>query len=644
MKTMTYEEILSAVKIGENTDWEFKSAKGGFPGSFWETYSAMANTDGGVIVLGLKETNDGVIPDSLTGEQVAQYKKKIWDDVHNRSTISLNLLQNNHIQEIPIDNGYLLTITIPVATRKQRPVYCTTTPFGHTYRRNHQGDYHLQDDEVRRMFADSDPDATADMKILDDFSFSDIDAPSIAQYRQRFRSVKGDHPWLSLDDRELFEKLGGWRLDRRTDSEGLTVAGLLMFGKFEAITDQYAVPGYFVDYREKLDPAMRWTDRIYPDGTWEPNLFQFYQRVWPKLAQGLPVPFQLEQGIRKDDTPAHEALRESFVNALIHADYRGAGGVVIERLPDRFVFDNPGILLVSLEQYRRGGISECRNKSLQQMFSMIGGGERAGSGVDKIKAGWNSRHWRSPWLTLNSQPDRVQLSLPMISLIPDNVIAGLKNQFKDRLSNLKPNEIQALATAQIEGSVSNARLQEFVNDHPVDISHMLQKLCEAGFLISDNKKRWSTYHIANQSGLPLFNQLNDDSKLSTSTDSIHNDEKTSMSSTDSIYNDEKTSMSSTDSIYNEASTEPGQEEVLRQIIAPIVGKKRVKPDLMRQIILKLCSNRFLTLETMAKLLNRNSAAFRNQYISPMVNEAVLMLKYPETPNRPDQAYTAKENT
>ena len=35
----------------------------------------------------------------------------------------------------------------------------------------------------------------------------------------------------------------------------------------------------------------------------------------------------------------HEALREAVVNALIHADYRGQGGVVIERFADRIEVD-----------------------------------------------------------------------------------------------------------------------------------------------------------------------------------------------------------------------------------------------------------------------------------------------------------------
>jgi hypothetical protein len=37
----------------ESIDTEFKSARGGMPGSFWESYPAMADTQAGTIVLGV---------------------------------------------------------------------------------------------------------------------------------------------------------------------------------------------------------------------------------------------------------------------------------------------------------------------------------------------------------------------------------------------------------------------------------------------------------------------------------------------------------------------------------------------------------------------------------------------------------------
>src|SRR5690606_30541119 len=413
------------------------------------------------------------------------------DGLHNRQLISLNLLAPSDVQEVKIDGSSLLAVRVPSATASQRPIFVGTNPMGgHTFRRRHEGDYRCTDAEVRRMLADADP-TPADQRILAHFTLDDLDASSLAQYRQRFKLVKADHAWLALKDQDLLVKLGGWRLDRETGISGLTVAGLLMFGKDQSIRDAGALPEYFVDYREKLDPQIRWTDRVFPDGAWEANLFQFYQRVWPKLATGLPVPFRLEGGIRRDETPAHVALREAFVNALIHADYSSQGGIVIERHPDRFVFDNPGNLLISLEQFRQGGISACRNKSLQRMFLMIGGGEQAGSGVDKIRTGWQSSHWRPPFIERTFKPERFRIILPMASLIPDQTLNHLKLLFGNDLDGLHPDEIQALATAELEDGVSNGRLQEFVVRHSVDISRMLQSLCERGFLVSDNRRRWA---------------------------------------------------------------------------------------------------------------------------------------------------------
>ena len=81
----------------ESDDLEFKSAAGGFPGSFWDTYSAFANTDGGTIVLGVREKGGRFFLDNLTEEQIEKYRKDFWNNVNNPSTISLNLMQKEDV-------------------------------------------------------------------------------------------------------------------------------------------------------------------------------------------------------------------------------------------------------------------------------------------------------------------------------------------------------------------------------------------------------------------------------------------------------------------------------------------------------------------------------------------------------------------
>ncbi len=65
-------------KFKEGNRLEAKLAQGGLPGSLWETVSAFANTSGGRIVLGVKESNDGSF--ELVGLKDA---RKMLDDFWN---------------------------------------------------------------------------------------------------------------------------------------------------------------------------------------------------------------------------------------------------------------------------------------------------------------------------------------------------------------------------------------------------------------------------------------------------------------------------------------------------------------------------------------------------------------------------------
>ena len=50
--TLNLDTLLNLLQLGEDQEVEFKSAAGGLPKSLWESLSAMANSEGGWIVLG----------------------------------------------------------------------------------------------------------------------------------------------------------------------------------------------------------------------------------------------------------------------------------------------------------------------------------------------------------------------------------------------------------------------------------------------------------------------------------------------------------------------------------------------------------------------------------------------------------------
>ena len=445
-----------------------------------------------------------------------------------------------------------------------------------------------------------------------------------------------DHPWLTLELGPFLEKLGAWRKDRASGIEGLTVAGVLMFGRDDVIRDAGAVPQYQVDYRERYsdDPKVRWTDRVTIDGTWCANLFQFYERVIPKLTAELKIPFQLEPDLlRRDDTPTHEAIREALVNAMIHADHRGQGGIVIDKYRDRIEISNPGCLLISFEQLLAGGISECRNKCLQTMFQMIGRGEKAGSGYDKIRLGWKSQRWLPPSIQETVQPDRVRLVLPMVSFLPEESISRLKTRFSWRWEGLSADEVQALVIADIEGSVANARLRTLSDQHPADLTRMLQGLVGKGLLRQVGQKRGTFYRLPPAGGSDEGARNSPHTELDsphTELDSPHNEDARAGSGQDTLFGDTPSGLAS--------------EPALQAIAAPARRKKRMSPERMRVIIRELCKGRYVAVQDLGSLLHRDPKGLQSRYLTPMCREGLLSMRFPEKPNRPDQAYTSKERT
>lgn len=391
----------------EHNRLEAKRAKGGLPHSIWETYSSFANTDGGVILLGVSENPDHSL--SITGvDDAHKMVQDFWNTVHDTSKISSVVLSDDDVNIRHTSHGNVICINVPRASRERVPVYVGPNPMKGSYRRNGDGDYLCDEEDVRAMLRDSEL-RPLDRQIVGGMTGDVLNGDSIRAYRQRFRGLRPGHPWAEIPDEDFLLRVGALSLDGSLARP--TRAGLLMFGHAWNIIEEF--PYYFLDYREMFNGADRWSDRITSDdGDWSGNIYDFWEKVVNRLRYAVAHPFQLGADMHRiDDNPMDKAVREAVTNTLVHADYYVRRGTVIVQYADRIVFSNPGGLRLSVDEVVYGGISDARNPTLMKMFNLIGVGEKAGSGFDVMRAGCEFAGTAVPELRVTDNPGRVQLTL-----------------------------------------------------------------------------------------------------------------------------------------------------------------------------------------------------------------------------------------
>ncbi|MCI8638099.1 MAG: AAA family ATPase [Coprococcus sp.] len=364
-----------------------------------------------------------------------------------------------------------MVIHVPPAKRENRPIYLNGDLFGNSYRRNWEGDYHCSAQEIKAMLRDQ-PETTMDMKVLDFMPIEYISRESVEAYRNRHSAYKPGHPWVKLNYEDYLEQLGAIAISKEGGKLHPTSAGLLMFGEEFHIVREF--PEYFLDYREMLDPVMRWTDRVQSSsGEWSVNVFDFFFMVYNKLLKEIKTPFRMENGIRIDDTPVHKALREALANCLVNTDYYLPQAVVIKVEPGKITLENPGSIRTGKRQMIKGGISDPRNKTLMKMFNLINIGERAGSGVPDIYSVWEEQGWEEPTVTEQYAPDRTILTLPLVKKVAVKISDKKQMQYKAVLDSMRPDQEYTAAdfceVLDVKISRTKVILKELVEQGKIDI-------------------------------------------------------------------------------------------------------------------------------------------------------------------------------
>lgn len=442
---------------GERVMLECKKAQSNVPVDAWKTYSAFANTYGGLILLGVHEDlkeKDISKRFTITGvDDADKIRKDFWNIVNNPEKVNVNLLRDEDVETIVIDGKTIVAIRIPQADYNTRPVYINNNPIRGTFIRNHEGDYHCPEEMLTMMMRDANHDGN-DRLFLKNYTMDDIDIPTLERYRQRFHNRYTEHPFNDLDNQEFLRQMGGFTKDRESGLECLNMAGLLMFGKGLPIRDRF--DNLRLDYIDKsgLIGDQRYSDRLTYDGTWENNLYNFVTMVLPKLTKELPRPFKMVGLERDDDTPQHKAIREAMTNCIIHADLMLNSVLKVEKYDDKFVFTNPGLLKLPVEQIYAGEETRARNQRIQNMFRMIGFGENLGSGFPLILSAWNEKHWLKPQLLEQRELLQVKLILSIETkkgekpILQDGDKKEISDVLKDVLKNVQKDVLKKLTERQ----------------------------------------------------------------------------------------------------------------------------------------------------------------------------------------------------
>ncbi len=446
----------------ENNRIEAKKSLGGLPKSIWETYSAFANTLGGIILLGVREEKDK----SLRPVRLPEPEKLVeefWKIINDPLRVSVNILTKKHVEIVEEGEGKFIVVTVPKAGRQDRPVYIGADPYLGSYRRNGEGDYRCGVDEIKSMLRDR-AKTTADMRLIATLNSRALNTSSVTKYREAVLQSRPYSPLSALDEKAFLQAVGALVKDARGVYRP-TGAGLLMLGKPLKIKE------VFPNYRLRFENGK--ADRQTPNA--EENVFAFFTRVSEVLTARLTV-------LGAD---AQAAAIETLTNCLVNADYNARSAVHVTCKREELVFSNPGGFRLGVERAKTGGVSDPRNSGLLRLFHLLGAGNGTGSGIPSIYALWGKEGRGLPVIEEGFHPERVRVILPLSAYSPRKNVLRSKAS-KARFDEEEKRAIIECITERISVTISD--ICTLFRLPSAQVKTLLNDLTEEGVLRKDGNR------------------------------------------------------------------------------------------------------------------------------------------------------------
>lgn len=325
----------------ETEEIEFKSC---ITGDLYKEVIAFANTNGGVIYVGIDDEGNVVGLDNVD-EEYTRITNGIRDAIMPDVTMFVRFtLQENKVVRIAVSEG------------SSKPYYLKAKglkPSG-VYVRQGSSSAPASPDQIRRMIKDSDGDVFEEMRSMNQDLAFDSAEKSFAKYGVAFGLDK--YRTLGIARNGLYTNLGLILSDQCLHTVKVAVFG----------DDAKTI---FKDNKEFGGSVFEQLEGAF-------DYLMLCNRTVSEI-KGL-------ERVEKQDYP-EVALREALLNALVHRDYSFSGSIIVNVNEKEIEFISLGGLLPGLSPDDiRSGISQPRNKALAEVFHRLRLIESYGTGIRRI--------------------------------------------------------------------------------------------------------------------------------------------------------------------------------------------------------------------------------------------------------------------
>lgn len=327
----------------ETENIEFKLQ---FTDELYKEVIAFANTDGGVIYIGIDNNGNAVGIDNVD-ENYTRITNGIRDAIMPDVTMFVKYtIQENRVVRITVGEG------------SYKPYYLKSKglkPSG-VFVRQGTSSVSASPEQIRAMIKESDGDTFESMRSMEqDLTFKSA-KEAFKRYNIEFSKTKYRALGITTQADELYSNLA------------------LIISDQCAHTTKVAV---FAD-----EENTKFRDSKEFGGSIFEQLDNTY--AYLALCNKTVATFKGLERIEKVDYP-EEALREALLNALVHRDYSFSGSIIINVNDKEMEFISIGGLLPGLSPDDiRSGISQPRNKNLADIFHRLHLIESYGTGIRKI--------------------------------------------------------------------------------------------------------------------------------------------------------------------------------------------------------------------------------------------------------------------